>query len=220
MSTAALPAIASATAVLIAGVIVLAVYDAGPFSFHMTLHIASMNIAAPLLGAILARLFFARGARPAFLWAVTLVQIVVLWIWHAPVLQRTAQDSMVLQLFMHGSLFFVAMLFWLVVLKMSGSRRWHAVPALLLTGKLACLLAALLIFAPRTLYDSAVHLMHAVERLPVTDALDDQHLAGLLMITACPLSYLVASVVIAAQIIGKPEAAQAASPSRTLSTVS
>ena len=46
---------------------------------------------------------------------------------------------------------------------------------------------ALLIFAPRTLY----HL-----------ALDDQQLAGLLMITVCPLSYLVAAVVLAVQWIG------------------
>lgn len=66
--------------------------------------------------------------------------------------------------------------------------------ALLLTGKLACLLGALLIFAPRELY-----------RLHGLPSLEDQQLAGLLMITACPLSYVVAGVAMAAQAIGDLE---------------
>ena len=83
------------------------------------------------------------------------------------------------------------------LLSLPEPRRWHALPALLLTGKLVCLLAALLVFAPRALY-GASH-QHAALMQP----LDDQQLAGLLMIAACPLSYLVAAVVITVQLINR-----------------
>jgi putative membrane protein len=86
-------------------------------------------------------------------------------------------------------LFLSAVAFWRLILTLIGARRWHAVPVLLLTGKLSCLLAALLVFSPRVLYGPAF-------------GLDDQHLAGLLMISACPLSYLVAGVVLSVQLVG------------------
>src|SRR3546814_19538685 len=98
---------------------------------------------------------------------------------------------------MLGSLALAAVLFWALLLASSATSRWGGLAALLLTGKLACLLGALLIFAPRDLYSlpgvSFAH--HSLG--PST--LADQHLAGLLMIPACPLSYIVAGVVLAAQ---------------------
>ena len=90
-----------------------------------------------------------------------------------------------------------ALSFWMLLLSLPDARRWHALPALLLTGKLVCLLAALLVFAPRALYGAG----HA--HGPLIAALDDQHLAGLLMIAACPLSYLVAAVVITVQLLNR-----------------
>jgi putative membrane protein len=53
----------------------------------------------------------------------------------------------------------------------------------------------LLTFSPRALYVASSHAGHR---------LDDQQLAGLLMITACPLSYLVAAVVIVARFVTNP----------------
>ncbi|MEH2588848.1 hypothetical protein [Bradyrhizobium sp. AZCC 1721] len=47
------PAIASATAVLLTGAAVLLVYDLSHFSTHMVLHIASMNIIAPSVAALI-----------------------------------------------------------------------------------------------------------------------------------------------------------------------
>jgi putative membrane protein len=114
-----------------------------------------------------------------------------------------------LQAFMHVSLFIAALCFWSALLALPQRRRWHAIPALLLTGKLACLLAALLVFAPRLLYEAHPHFaLHAT----AADALADQQLAGLLMIVACPLSYLIAGVVFAAQILGDAEARGAVTP--------
>ena len=210
-------AVWSAGTVLFAGAIILSLYDLGPHSRHMAAHIVSMNIAAPLLAALAVSLGHAVVTRPAVLWIATALQIVLLWAWHAPAVYDIAMKSHAAQLAMHGMLFMAALLFWLALLTVSKPARWHTLPALLLTGKLACLLAALLIFAPRSLYAAAGHLMDSVERLSGSGSLDDQHLAGLLMITACPLSYLVAAVMIAVQLVNTREAQNATEPRRSLS---
>ncbi len=207
------PAIASASAVLVAGTAVLLIYDLGHFSAHMMLHIASMNVVAPLLAAWAIARRPTRGLSASWLWVATLLQIVLLWAWHSPAVHSATAQSPALGVALHGVLLLAALLFWCTLLAISAATRWQTIPALLLTGKLACLLAALLIFAPRTLYDSAAHLVHATGHLP---ALDDQHLAGLLMITACPLSYLVAAVIITVQLIGGPQASAAPSVRRSL----
>ncbi|WP_291865547.1 cytochrome c oxidase assembly protein [Bradyrhizobium sp.] len=204
------PAVASAFAVIVAGAAVLLIYDLGHFSAHMMLHIASMSVAAPLLAAWAIARRPTRGISPAWLWISTLVQIVLLWTWHSPAVHHVTVQSPALGLALHGVLLLAALSFWFSLLTISAAARWQTIPALVLTGKLACLLAALLIFAPRTLYESAGHIVHAAESSSAFRALDDQHLAGLLMITACPLSYLVAAVMITVQLIGRPQTAAAA----------
>ena len=207
MPSAALPAIASALAVLGAGGAVLLLHDLGPQSAHMAMHIALMNVAAPLCAILVAR-SPSRAGHATTLWAAAAVQIVLLWMWHAPPLQRAAMDSHGLQAVMHGTLFLAALAFWSSLLRLAPASRWQAIPALLVTGKLACLLSALLIFAPRLLFEMPAH--HGVV------SLSDQQLAGLLMITACPLSYIVAGVVFAAQTIGNLGRTAGAAPHRTL----
>ncbi|KRQ99485.1 cytochrome c oxidase assembly protein [Bradyrhizobium valentinum] len=209
------PALASASAVLVAGATVLATYDLGHVSRHMMLHIASMNVVAPLLAAWAIAYGPARDIRVSWLWIATLVQIMLLWTWHAPAVHAIIVRSPAVGLALHGVLLLAAVFFWFTLLTTSAAR-WQAIAALLLTGKLACLLAALLIFAPRSLYESAGHLVHAAEHLPAFRALDDQHMAGLLMITACPLSYLVAALIITVQLIGRPQTSAAILPHRRL----
>lgn len=209
------PAIASSGAVLIAGTLVLSLYELGPESRHMVAHIVSMNVLAPLIAAFIA-LRYSRAATPvSWLWSATLLQILLLWAWHAPAVYSAAASEPLLQAGLHGGLLVIATVFWFSLLTVDIAARWHAIPALLLTGKLACLLAALLIFAPRTLYD-APSLAHSVSHAATIDTLDDQHLAGLLMITACPLSYLVAAVMIASQLISPRSGHFAATLRRSL----
>jgi putative membrane protein len=208
-------AVASASAVIIAGATILLVYDLGHFSAHMALHIALMNVAAPLLAAWAIVRWPTRGIAATWLWSATLVQIVLLWAWHSPAVHNVTVQSPALAVALHGVLFLAALSFWFTLLTISAAARWQTIPALLLTGKLACLLAALLIFAPRTLYESAAHLVHAAGHLP---ALDDQHLAGLFMITACPLSYLVAAVIVTGQLISRPQASASALVHHSLPT--
>jgi putative membrane protein len=88
---------------------------------------------------------------------------------------------------MLATLLAAAVCFWGGILLLAARSRWQAIVALLATGKLACLLGALLIFARRPLF------VHAT--------MDDQQLAGLLMVVACPLSYVLVGVVLSAQLM-------------------
>ena len=192
-----LPVFASGGALLCAGALVIPSLPLGPLSTHMIVHIGSMNVVAPLLAGFLVAIsgrFFKTGIRA--IWLVTGLQIAALWVWHLPVAQRLTEHAGWGTVLMHGSLFAAALMFWAALLHASPPARWHSVLALLVTGKLACLLAALLVFAPRTLYAAGTALAHH------GGSLEDQQLAGLLMITACPLSYVLAGIIMAAQAIG------------------
>jgi putative membrane protein len=186
-----LPASAALAALLCGALIILPSNAFGSFSVHMTAHIAAMSIVAPLCAIAIVAATRRRISSEAF-WVATALQIVALWAWHLPMAQHFSGHGLAGPLLMHGSLFLAALAFWTSLLRLHGRQRWHGVLGLLMTGKFSCLLAALFVFAPRLLYQSSHHLSHA---------LDDQQLAGLLMITACPLSYVVAGIVITVQLI-------------------
>lgn len=156
----------------------------GPLSAHMAGHILLMNLAAPAAALLIHTR--ARIVRAGGLAAATLAQIALLWAWHSPAALAAAQGGTGGAL-AGASLFGVALWFWLAVLGQGGAHRWRAILALLVTGKLFCLLGALMTFAPRVLYPAAHHAAEAT--------LSDQHLAGLLMLGACPLTYVLAGVV-------------------------
>ena len=155
----------------------------------MAMHIAFMNVVAPVVAIALVKRL--RPLTNAVFWSVATLQIGMLWFWHLPAVQAATTSSSG-ALLMHGSLFTVALLFWTGVLQMRSPGRWQAILGLIITGKLSCLLAALLIFSPRFLYTSHHH----------ATSIEDQQLAGLLMITACPVSYVLAGIVIAASMAG------------------
>jgi putative membrane protein len=182
----------------------------GPLSWHMAVHIACMNVLAPLAAAMLAsqpvgqlRLW---SSLPA-LWVATFAQIVVLWAWHSPSVHLALHAVPGAVATAHALLLLAALMFWLAIV--NSLHRWQAMLGLLLSGKLACLLGVLLTFAPRPLFASATHASHgAAEAM-----LGDQHLAGLLMIAACPLSYVLTAIVLAVQAVNGLEREHALSPS-------
>jgi putative membrane protein len=187
----------SAAAVLASGVLVFATMDAGPLSIQMAQHLAVMNIAAPLIAFLLLPRRRSISFPPSAIWLAGLGQIVLLWAWHAPAMQSASASSFVLHLAMLALLGAAALGFWVFLLIAAQRGQWRAIAALLMTGKLACLLGALMIFATRDVYLLPGLAIPFCTTGPST--LEDQQLAGLLMITACPLSYLVAGVVLAAQ---------------------
>lgn len=182
--------------VVCAGIVTISLVEIGPLSFQMLLHLAVMNVLAPLAALVLAGRLAQAG--PNGIWIAGLLQILLLWAWHAPGLQQATAGSAAWQLALFVLLAVSAVAFWSTVIAASSSG-WRALAALMLTGKLACLLGALLIFAQRDLYELAGLALALCRTGPST--LADQQLAGLLMITACPLSYLIASVVLAAQML-------------------
>jgi len=163
------------------------VENAGVFSRHMIIHIALMTVAAPVLASLLLKLS-AKSASVSTLFAAVTLQAALLFAWHSPLGIGLAMKGHAGTLLMQATLFFSALWFWLTVFNQTGEHLWRAVIALLLTGKLFCLIAVLLIFAPRVLYG-----MTAIN-MPIE--LADQQLAGLLMVTVCPITYVLAAVVL------------------------
>lgn len=166
-------------------VVLLAAF--GPAAAAMAVHILLMNLLAPAVA------LWCTGFRAVHgLVAATIVQLLLLWGWHAPPSLAAAMEWPSLHLAMGLSLTLAAVWFWLAVVTAAASRPWRAIASLLITSKVFCLLGVLLTFAPRSLYAPMGH-HHG------TDPLADQQLAGLLMLLACPLSYLVAAVVVASR---------------------
>ncbi|MGZ8907899.1 MAG: cytochrome c oxidase assembly protein [Methylobacter sp.] len=163
------------------------VENAGVFSRHMIIHIALMTVAAPVLASLLLKLS-AKSASVSTLFAAVTLQAALLFAWHSPLGIGLAMKGHAGTLLMQATLFSSALWFWLTVFNQTGEHLWRAVIALLLTGKLFCLMAVLLIFAPRVLYG-----MTAIN-MPIE--LADQQLAGLLMVTVCPITYVLAAVVL------------------------
>lgn len=166
--------------------------SAGPLSAGMAGHILLMNLLAPVVALWAARSSPALVRPFRSLAAPTLVQLLLLWGWHAPPALAAAMDRPGLHLAMQGSLMLAALWFWSAVVNATAGGQWRAIAALLATSKLFCLLGVLLTFASYPLYPAMTH-----HGLPALDPLADQQLAGLLMLVACPLSYLVAAVVVA-----------------------
>jgi putative membrane protein len=199
-SRPALPALISAGAVLLAGLPTIGLLELGPLSALMAQHLLVMNILAPLVAATLAWRLGPENDHPRALWGAGIAQIVLLWAWHAPSMQQAAGGSAALHLVLLAALTAAAVLFWATLLRAGAQSRWSAVAALLITGKLACLLGGLMIFAPRELY-GLTGLAVSICGASGPSTLADQQLAGLMMIAACPLSYVVAGVVMAAQML-------------------
>jgi putative membrane protein len=190
-------AIGSAIAVGANGLAAALFIGPEPLAAHMALHIATMSVTAPLTAIWLgARGWLRRSAgRSSTLWTATLLQMALLWAWHAPSMQYATHTSLALALGLHAALLLAAVAFWSAII--ASGNRWKAILALLLSGKLACLIGALLVFSPRLLYASLCYGQNA--DLDAVTALADQHLAGLLMLAACPLSYILAAIVLTSQ---------------------
>ena len=201
-----LAVVASGTCILAIGVILANLLEFGVQARHMAAHILTMNVIAPPLGAAVLACAKMPERGSSLLWFTTAIQLALLWVWHAPALQSVSLHLPGAMVVFHAALLLAAVAFWVSVFSLSGPARWQAIPALLLTGKLVCLLAALLVFSPRALYASAAH---------APNDLDDQHFAGLLMIAACPLSYLVAAVVMTVNLISGHQPRATSSPRRT-----
>lgn len=163
---------------------------------HMTAHIVAMNVVAPFL-AVLLPVGIVQSILPRrALAAATALQLALLWGWHAPAVLAAASADAGIMALMHVSLFFSALWFWSAIVNETRRGNWAPLGALLVTGKLFCLLGLLLAFAPRALYVRSAFI-ESCFGFAGTSFIADQQLAGLLMLTACPLVYVTAAIGIA-----------------------
>lgn len=190
------------------------------FAAHMAQHIVLMGIAAPLLvlglpGPIIIRAL-SRGwqrwiasiaASKAWrvgwtcltaTWVVASVQLAVFLFWHAPPAIALSLQSDIVHSAMHGSLLGAALLFWTAITRIHGNGLIVGTLALLLTFKSSLIIGALLVFSPRAFYASYATYGAAWGFSP----LEDQQLAGLLMMSVGAMMYLVAAVILVAAWFG------------------
>jgi len=110
----------------------------------------------------------------------TLVQAVVMWAWHAPILFDRALDSAGWHIFQHSCFFLSSLLFWWAMLHPRGRSSGYGVSAacLFVTSLIGGALGALMSFSASPWYaDYAAMGMTGIGLDPV----DDQRLAGLIM---------------------------------------
>jgi putative membrane protein len=159
------------------------------FWVHMAMHMVVVAIAAPcialgLSGSALDPVRKAPGLFAAI--PVSLVELVVIWAWHAPIPHHIARQT--IAGLVSEQAMFLATGLWLWLSALGGesrdrSRRATGVVGLLLTSMHMTLLGALLALSARPLYDHHV----AVSRLT---PLEDQHLGGAIMLIIGGASYL------------------------------
>jgi putative membrane protein len=183
---------------LVLGVATLATCWLGPlphlaqraFSAHMMMHMGIVAVAAPLIALGIAGSHFDPVIKaPALFFPIpaSVLELVVVWAWHAPDLHHAARHHTLVMLVEQGMFLVTGLLLWLSAFggeeRQSGSRRASGVVALLLTSMHMTLLGALLALTPRALY------VHAMGFSSFTQ-LQDQHLGGSIMLIVGGISYL------------------------------
>ena len=173
------------TMMLTVGLVVLAIAWLGPltararwsFSTHMTLHMAVVAVAAPLiaLGLSTGR-FDPVRTRPRLFAAIpaSILELIVVWAWHTPALHHAARHQTWALVLEQSSFLAAGFVLWVAVLggdfALRGERRSAGVVALLFTSMHMTLLGALFALAPRPLYG------HVATGDAAVAALADQHL--------------------------------------------
>lgn len=177
-------------------------WGAHSFLAHMTAHMAVVAVAAPLLALAVA------GGRadpvvhaPAMFAAIpaSLVELVVVWGWHAPALHEAARQGAPMLIAEQASFLGAGLYFWLSIVGGNAGRRTsHAgsgVIALVLTFAHMTLLGALLSLAPRALYGHG----------GAAAALTDQQAGGAVMLVVSAIVYICAGLWIGHRLVRAAE---------------
>ncbi|GLS38621.1 hypothetical protein GCM10010869_42160 [Mesorhizobium tianshanense] len=199
-------------ACLILGLFVLALIWLGPlldawrgsFSAHMLAHMGVVAIAAPLI-AIGIPLGPKPDASRAFAIALpaSVVELIVVWSWHAPALRALAESSLFATAIEQATFLAAGLFLWLACLPRRGSDTAGNAAgafALLLTSIHMTLLGALLALTPRPLYGADDVSCFGVS----LSAQQDQELGGVIMLLVGAAVYLAGGVTLLARMLATP----------------
>lgn len=212
-------------ACLILGLLTLTLIWAGPllsawhdsFAAHMLAHMGVVAIASPLLAIGLSpfvrgrwQAAFPSGSPPLLSLALiaSLVELVVVWGWHAPAARLWAESSISATILEQSSFLLSGLFLWLTTIgqKETPANDAAGAFALLLTSVHMTLLGALLSLAPRPLYGLEDVSCFGV----VLRAGQDQALGGVIMLLIGAAVYLTGGVFLLARLLagrtGEPAA--------------
>lgn len=194
-----------------AGIGILLLAWAGPlpamaassFAAHMMLHMTVVGIGVPLLAAGIGPWVATRGwlrSQLALPITVSIIDLVVVWGWHAPALHHASRTLPWALAAEQLSFALVSLLVWLVALASTTETRRSAAlagaMALFFTSMHMTLLGALIGLAPRSVYGE--HLHHAAGAL---SALADQQVGGVIMLAIGGVIYLAGGLMLMARVL-------------------
>jgi putative membrane protein len=195
---------------LIAGFVVLAIAWLGPlsaiarssFSAHMTMHMAVVAVAAPLIAMGLSTARFDPAVTSPRLFSpipASIAELVVVWAWHTPALHHAARHQTWALVLEQSSFLAAGLLLWIAVLGghsgLREPRRGAGVVALLFTSMHMTLLGALFALTPRPLYE------HLADGPAGPSVLADQHLGGAIMLLVGGAAYLIGGLSLTAALL-------------------
>lgn len=173
---------------------------------HMAAHMVAVALAAPLLAlGIRASICDPTRIGPPFASALAMMvlELAVVWSWHLPAIRAAVGHDGWLHLLELACFVMVGTLLWSAVLAPGISSAPAGISALLLTSMHMTLLGALIGLAPRTLYPALAHAPFAG-----LSPLQDQQLAGVVMLLIGGVSYMAGALAILRQMLDdKGEAA-------------
>jgi putative membrane protein len=165
------------------------------FAAHMAMHMTVVAIAAPMLALGLAGSKadpITRAPRLFSPLSASVLEFGVVWAWHAPVLHHAARHAVAMRVLEQGSFLCVGLLLWLAAFgggpQQSRERTAAGIGSLLLTSMHMTLLGVLLAGATRPLYAHGD--AHAAAMPMGLEALQDQHVGGVLMLAVGGVAYL------------------------------
>jgi putative membrane protein len=169
------------------------------FFAHMSLHMLVVAVAAPLIALGVAGTAFDPVARAPRLFApvpASVLELIVVWTWHAPGLHHWARHHAAGMAMEQGMFLVSGLLLWISALGGRPSERRAAagVIGLLLTSMHMTLLGALLALSPRPLY------AHAQGAAGLT-AMEDQHLGGAIMLAVGGIVYFAGGLGLTAHLL-------------------
>lgn len=190
--------IALPTGLCLLGLALVLGFDAGSFTVHMVAHMSIVALAAPLIAYGLVGAQRDPLVRLAWITPMlaSLIELVVVWFWHLPVLRAAADASVAFTLVEQVGFLAAGLLLWVVCLR-QGVGRLAGTMGLLFTSMHMTLLGVLLALAPRPLYGGG-----AVSCFGIPLSADaDQQIGGVVMLVVGALAYLLGGIVLLADVL-------------------
>lgn len=168
------------------------------FAAHMTSHMTVVAVAAPLLaiGLVATRADPSTG-RPALFAAVpaSLVELVVVWGWHAPAAHDLARAGAAAYVAEQGSFLLAGLWLWIACLGHGGSRPAAA------QGTVGMLLTSIHMTLLGVLLSTTTVPLYAAHHSGGAQALDQQHVGGIVMLLVGGGAYLAAGLALAGRLL-------------------